>query len=169
MKLISRIVRAAKLDATVYEDVEADRSAMRQATVAVVLSSIATGIGGMNPDPFHIILGIVAALVSWYAWAYMIYIVGAKLFPEADTEADHGQLLRTLGFASAPGLFRGFGQVPIVGEAIFLGASVWMLAATVVAARQALDYTSMPRAIAVCIIGWIAYGVVLSTLLILFS
>ena len=35
-----------------------------------------------------------------------------------------------------------------------------MLAAFVVAVKQALDYTSTGRAIGVCLIGWVANGVI---------
>jgi hypothetical protein len=34
---------------------------------------------------------------------------------------------------------------------------VWQLAAMVVAVRQALDYKSTGRAVAVCVIGWVFY------------
>ena len=67
-----------------------------------------------------------------------------------------GELARTLGFASTPGLLRVLGVVPVLGELVFLVTGVWMLVATVVAVRQALDYKSLPRAIGVCVIGWLA-------------
>ena len=40
-----RIIRAAKLDAKLYEEVEADQGAMGQAIAVVVLSGVAAGIG----------------------------------------------------------------------------------------------------------------------------
>ena len=39
-----RIIRAAKLDVHLYEEVEADKGAMGQAMAVVILSSIAGGI-----------------------------------------------------------------------------------------------------------------------------
>ena len=73
-------------------------------------------------------------------WAYLIYFIGAKLFPEPNTKADHGQLLRTIGFSSAPGLIRVFGFTPDLMSITFIGAGLWMLVAMVIAVRQALDY-----------------------------
>ena len=67
---------------------------------------------------------------------------------------DVGELLRTIGFASTPWLLRIFGVLPGVTVPAFAIAAVWMLAAMVVAVRQALDYTSTSRAIAVCLVGW---------------
>ena len=151
-----RIIRAAKLDVNLYEEVEADKGAMFQAMAVVVLSSIAAGVGSVGSLGFGgILMGMIAALIGWYIWAYLTYIIGTKLLPEPQTKADHGELLRTIGFSSSPGLIRVLGVIPGVGSVIFLAASIWMLVAMVIAVRQALDYKSTPRAVGVCLIGWI--------------
>ena len=41
----NRMIRAAKLDVSLYEEVEADTGATGQAMLVVVLSSLAAGIG----------------------------------------------------------------------------------------------------------------------------
>jgi hypothetical protein len=158
-----RMLGAARLDAAAYEEVENDRTANPQAVVVVVLVSVATGIGLMA-GAGAIAVGIVAALVSWAVWAALIYWVGAKMLPEPETQADWGQLARTLGFASTPGVLRVLGVVPVLGELIFILTGLWMLVATVIAVRQALDYRSLPRAVAVCVIGWLAQVAVFYTL-----
>jgi hypothetical protein len=66
-----------------------------------------------------------------------------------------GQLLRTTGFATAPGLLRVVGILPELTIPSFAVAALWMLLAMIVAVRQALDYTSTGRAIAVCGLGWV--------------
>jgi len=65
-----------------------------------------------------------------------------------------GQVLRTVGFSSAPGVIQILGVIPILAEGIFFIAGVWMLVAMVIAVRQALDYESTARAVGVCFIGW---------------
>ncbi len=154
--LFSRMLRAAKLDVHLYEEVEADEGALPQATLVVVLSSLAAGIGGIFYYGFMaLITGTIAALIGWYVWAFLTYYIGTKLLPEEQTEADYGQLLRTLGFASSPGLIRVLGVIPgLLGIVNFI-ASVWMLVTMVIAVRQALDYKSTLRAVVVCVIGWI--------------
>jgi hypothetical protein len=102
-----------------------------------------------------------AALVGWLVWAYLTYFIGTRLLPEPQTRADYGELLRTIGFASAPGVIRVFGIIPGLGPLIFLAASIWMLVAMVIAVRQALDFTSTPRAVGVCVIGWVVQAVIL--------
>ena len=167
-----RMLRAAKLDADLYEEVEADKSAMPQAMGVVVLSSVAAGIGGIGmgvAGPGGILMGIVLALVGWYIWAFLTYFIGTKLLPEPQTHADLGELLRTIGFSSSPGLIRILGIIPGLGTMVFLVASIWMLVAMVIAVRQALDYKSTWRAVGVCAIGWVIQSVIIIVLFSLFG
>jgi len=156
-----RIIRAAKLDIRLYEEVEADKGAMGQAMGLVVLSAMAAGIGSIGKaGATGIVIGTITALISWYIWAYITYFIGTRIFPEPQTKADHGELLRTIGFSSAPGLLRVLGIIPFLYGIIFFLTGIWMLIAMVIAVRQALDYSSTPRAIGVCLIGWIIQGIV---------
>ena len=152
-----RIIRAAKLDVHLYEEVEADTGALAQATAVVVISSLAAGLGGINVAGGlgGIALGTLSALLGWYIWAYLTYFIGTRLLPEPQTSATHGELLRTIGFSSSPGLIRILGIIPGITGLVFLVAGVWMLVAMIIAVRQALDYRSTARAVGVCIIGWL--------------
>jgi len=161
----NRIIRAAKLDVNLYEEVEADKGALRQAMGVVVLSSIAAGLGSIEIVGFSgIFIGTITALISWYVWAYITYFIGTKLLPEPQTKADHGELLRTIGFSSSPGLIRILGIIPGLTWFVFLAASIWMLVAMVIGVRQALDYQSKLRAVVVCIIGWIIQALIFALL-----
>ena len=152
----NRIIRAVRLDSNLYEEVEADKGAMWQAMAVVVLSSIAAGIGLYKTAGFNgIITGTMASLISWYVWAYLTYFIGTKFLPEKQTQADLGELLRTIGFSSSPGLFRVFYFIPGVGVLVYLISSLWMLVAMIIAVRQALDYNSTLRAVGVCVIGYV--------------
>ena len=157
-----RMFRAAKLDVQLYEEVEADIGATTQATIVVVLASLAAGIGALGSGGASgIVTGTIVALVGWLVWAGLTYIIGTRLLPEPQTNADYGQLLRTIGFASAPGVIRVFGIVPGLAAPVFLIGGIWMLVAMVVAVRQALDYKSTGRAVGVCLIGWLVQVVIL--------
>jgi hypothetical protein len=152
------MIAASKLSPELYEEVEADKGAMGQAIGIVVLSSIAAGIGlgaVTKGGPSGIILGLIVALAGWFIWAFLTYIIGTKLLPESQTRSDMGELLRTIGFSSTPGLIRVFGIIPGLVEIVFLVSSVWMFAAMVIGVRQALDYKSTLRAVGVCFIGWL--------------
>ena len=157
-----RLFRAAKLDVNLYEEVEADKGALGQAIAVVILSSIAAGLGSIAKAGISVILtGTILALVGWFIWAYLTYIIGTKLLPTPKTEANYGELLRTIGFSSSPGLIRVLGIIPGLAGIVFLVAGVWMLVAMIIAVRHALDYQSTLRAVGVCIIGWIIQAIVL--------
>jgi hypothetical protein len=158
--LVERMVRAAKLDVTVFEEVERDRASQMQAAGVVVLAGIAFGLG-TGAGVVGVVFGTIAALLGWYLWAFITYVIGTRLLPEPQTQADHGELLRTIGFANAPGVVSVLGLIPgLRGLAIGV-AQIWMLAAGIVAIRSALDYQSTLRAVAVVVIGWIVRAAVL--------
>jgi len=157
--LLRRMLDAALLRADLYEEVEADRSANPQALVVVVLAGFATGVGALENSgpkglPWHTAIDV----VSWYAWAWVTFMVGTRVLPTAETRADLGELLRTLGFACAPGVLRAFAVVDPLAFGLFTLCTVWTAAAMVVAVRQALDYRSTARAALVCACGFPIYA-----------
>ena len=166
--LFDRIFRAIKIDVELYEEVERDKSATIQAGLVVVLSSMAAGVGALQLGASNFLLAPIFSLISWYVWAYIIYFVGVKLFPEKNTKSNHVELLRTIGFYSAPGLLRVFGVTPDLMTVTFIGSAFWMLACMVVGVRAALDYKSLWRALGVVIVAWLFQAILLFTILILF-
>ncbi len=151
-----RMIRAAKLDVTLYEEVEADKGAMGQAMGVVILSSVAAGIGTIGTTGIKgLFFGTAVALLGWFIWAFLTYFIGTRLLPEPQTKADHGELLRTIGFSSSPGVLRVLGIIPMLGAILNFIIGIWMLVAMIIAVRQALDYKSTWRAVGVCLIGWI--------------
>ena len=151
-----RALRAAKLDATVFDEVMENTKLMTQAIIVVFIYGIAVsygtfgraGVAGINSAIF-------ITLIGWYIWAFSTYIAGVRLFPEDGTTADRRAFMRAMGFASAPGWLRILGLVPEAGGAVFVVVSVWMVVAAVVAVKKALNYTSTQRAAAITIVCWI--------------
>ena len=167
--LFDRIFRAIKIDVELYEEVERDKSATIQAGLVVVLSSMAAGVGALQLGASNFLLAPIFSLISWYVWAYIIYFVGVKLFPEKNTKSNHGELLRTIGFSSAPGLLRVFGVTPDLMAVTFIGSAFWMLACMVVGVRAALDYKSLWRALGVVIVAWLFQAFFLFLVIVLFK
>ena len=151
--------RRAALDSAIYEEVEGDPRATGQALIVIVLSSLAAGVGSRGLGGTTLPNAAFFAIVALMAWARLGAAHAAdRLAPACRMPApasDMGELLRTTGFAATPGLLRVFGILPGVTIPVFVITAIWMLAAMVVAVRQALDYRSTGRAIAVCVIGWI--------------
>jgi hypothetical protein len=153
-----RMIGAAKLDAAIYEEIEADTGALNQAVIVVALSALATGIGAFPRLGVRGLLsGLAAGLIGWVFWSFLTYWIGGQLLPTPETNIDLGQLLRTTGFATAPGILGVLGYAPVLTGFITVVTQIWILVAFVVAIRQALDYTSTLRALAVCLIGWVIY------------
>ncbi|WP_239993129.1 hypothetical protein [Candidatus Methylomirabilis limnetica] len=152
-----RMLRAAKLDGSLYDEIKTDRHAPLQAAMVVILSSAAAGIGvGVHSGLGGFFFVTMQAMVQWYAWAFFTYLVGTRLLQEPQTKMDCGAMIRIISFASAPGVVRLLGGIPYLGGFVSGLASVWMLGATVIAVRKTLNYTTTSRAAGACVIGWVA-------------
>ncbi len=150
-----RLSGAAALDAGIYESIEADPRATRQAVAVVLLSAAAAGIGAsglVGPRPVVLVAISALALVTWVAWGMLMFQIGTRLLPEPQTRASLGELLRTTGFAASPGLLQVFAILPGMAIPVFVGVWLWMIGAMVVGVRHALDYQSTGRAVAVCVV-----------------
>lgn len=172
MGLIDRMIRAAKLDASLYEEVEIDPAATNQALL-VVVASVCSGIGsgvrsllaglGAVELTIGLVGGVVSTLVGWLIWSFITYFIGTRLFKGPKTEATYGELLRCIGFSDSPGVLAILGFIPLLGGLISLVVGIWTLIAMVIAVRQALDFTT-GRAILTCIVGWIVMFVMFAIL-----
>ncbi len=159
------MIRAAKLEVDLYEEVEADTTANGQAFLAVVVASLAAGLGvgiaGVRVEGglwflWGLLIGLATALVGWLVWSLFAYWLGTTIFRGPETSATYGELLRTIGFSNSPRVLTFFAFIPFLGGLIAFAVSIWVLIAGVIAVRQALDF-STGRAIATCVVGWIAY------------
>jgi hypothetical protein len=159
------MIRAARLDPALYDEVKRDPGALLQAVVVVVLSAVATGIGFGQGDLGLIAMGMFFALIGWYLTAYLCWFIGTKFLPEPETDATPSDLLRAIGFANSPGIVRMLAVIPELRIAIIVATTVWMLCATVVAIRQGLSYRSTGRAVGV----YVAIQIILVPLVLLLA
>ena len=167
--LVNRMIRAARLDTSLYEEVEHDSSATSQAMQVVLIVALASGIGSalwklLTLSPIDAVTGLVGgilvAVLGWLAWAFVTYIIGAKIFGGTAT---YGEMLRTLGFAQSPNvllIFTGIlGGIPLLGGLLRLALLIWVLLAGLIAIRQALD-VGTGKAVLTAIIGWIVMVII---------
>ena len=149
-----RLLRAALLDAEIYEEVEADRSSIAQAFVVVVGAGVAISLGrwlqatlagvGIEQRLFQLAVSFLEPMVLWFGGSAFAFMVGASFFRGPETETDFPEVLRTTGFAFTPGLLLVFSCLPpaTLGLGIYFLTSLWIVIAGVVAIRQALDFTT---------------------------
>jgi hypothetical protein len=164
--LVQRMIRAARLEPDLYEEVEADQTATTQALIVVVIVAVASGIGallsvilGGAPDrsPIGAFIGpIISSLLGWLVWSYVTYFIGTRLFAG---QATPGEMLRTIGFAQSPGVLNVLAFIPVLGAIISIVTIIWLLIAGVVAVRQALDFDT-GKAILTTIAGWLALAAI---------
>jgi len=159
-QIMDRVVGVVRLDAAAYEDIERDKSAMSQAAIVVVIAALAGGIGALGADGFKsFIAALIGGIVGWIAYSYAVYFVGTKWLSTAATEADSGQVLRTMGFAQAPHILSVVGFIPILGPLLSLVGGIWVIVTSVVAIRQSLEMNT-GRAVATAIVAGICYLIV---------
>jgi hypothetical protein len=162
---LNRIYRSIKIDPEVFDEVQKDKNATIAAGVVVVLSSLAAGIAASHLGAVNFFLAPVLSLVTWFVWAYIVYFVGVKLFPDTKTKTTHTALLRSIGFSSAPGMIRILGFNEDLMTVMFVGSAFWMLACMVVAVKQTLNYKSLWKALGVVIIAWFTQAFLLIIIL----
>lgn len=153
--MVERMMGAAMLENAVYEEVEHDTSLTGQAAGVVVIVALARGIGALGEGSGFIVGAVVTALLGWLIWAGVTYLIGDRLLGGTAT---WGELLRTLGYAQAPGVLFVLGIVPLLGGLISFAAALWTLAAGIVAIRQALDFGT-GKAVLTAILGWIVLAI----------
>jgi len=170
VELKTRLIRAAKLDPELYRELDDDPNAMNQAIGVVLISSLAAGVGSTAlMGASAIVSGTILGVISWYLWGYLTHYIGTKFFPEPETDAHAGKVLRNIGFSTAPGLLRVFGLITPLYLPLALIVSIWMLMTMVVAVREALNYTSTQRAVTVCVMGFFVQFILILLLSALFA
>ena len=166
---LNRIYRSIKIDPTVYDEVQKDKGATVSAAIVVVISSLAAGLAAKQSGMGSFILAPILSLASWFVWAYIVYFVGVKLFPDPKTKTTHVALLRSIGFSSAPGIIRVLGFNSDLMTVTFVGSAFWMLACMVVAVKETLNYKSLWKALGVVIVAWLVQAFALISVLALTS
>ena len=160
--MIQRMIGAALFNADTYEEIEADPGAIGQAIVVVLLVTLCGAVGGIiggllgDASALRIVLGVIAGLVfgilRWAIWVSVLSLVGGMMLRTGSTQTSWAEIGRVVGFAYTPGVLYVFGFVPFIGWLFAVVAFLWTLAAVTVAVRQALDFESTWRAVAVVVI-----------------
>ena len=152
-----RMLGAALLRASTFEEVEDDSGATIQAMVVVIIVALFSGIesylSGFG-SLFDAVDGVFRSIISWAVWALVTMVVGTTVLKGPDTDADWGELARVTGFAQTPGLLGILIFIPVAGLYFWWASLLWQFAAMVVGVRQALDYTSVWRAFFVVLISF---------------
>ena len=161
-QIIQRLVRIAKFDTTVFEEIEHDENANTEAAIVVVVASLLAALGaaisGGGATGFG--FSLVMAVISWLIWSYLTMFMGTRLF---QGETNFWEMARVIGYASAPNALGILGVFGCLGGIVSFAASILSLVISVIAIREALDLPT-EKAILTAVIGWIVIVVVTAIL-----
>ena len=167
-KLVSRMIRAAKLDSSLFEELVNDPSTYAQSVWVVAILAMATGYGMFSRAGVTAVNScLVTTFFAWYFWAFSLYFVSTYLFRNSITKTDRKTIIRVVAFASAPGALRLLGVIPQTSGILFIVTSVWISAASVVGIKIAFKIPHTGKAIFLCASTWLLSFIVQSLLLLL--
>lgn len=166
--ILNRAIRVAKLDLPVYREIAHAANATKEAAVVVAVVALASGIGALTDSFSRVVVAVLGAFIGWVVFAAMTYFFGKNIFGTPSTQVDVESLLRTQGYAQAPGVLAFFGFIPVLGWIIALIGGIWGIVTAVVAIRETL-VISTGRAIVVGIIAAIASAIVVGIIGLIFG
>lgn len=154
-QMFDRILRAIRLDSTVYREIAEDEGAMSQAAIIVVVVSLLSAIGSsILMDNFFVsmlVSWITSIVIGWIGWAILTYFVGSTLFGGRSSVTE---MMRVLGFASAPRLLGIFGIIPCLGWIAALIGAILAFVAGFIAVRESMEFDT-GKAILTVLISWV--------------
>ena len=162
--ITDRMLGALRLDDATYEQIEADPKATGEAAFVVVGSSLVAAAGyalRLGGEVNAGLLGAIGELIGWGVYAWLAWLVGTKLIPGPNTKSTWSEVARTLGYATTPRFFLILVAIPGVLGFVRLAVALWIVAATVVALRSALD-CGTGRAIVVAVLSAVVQFLVVS-------
>jgi len=165
--ILNRAIHVAKLDLPLYREIARDANATKEAAVVVAVVALASGIGALSDSFGSVVVAVLGAFIGWVVFAGMTYFFGKNIFGSPSTQVDVESLLRTQGYAQAPGVLAFFGFIPVLGWIAALVGGIWGIVTAVVAIRETL-VIGTGRAIIVGIIAAIASGIVVGLLGLIF-
>ena len=149
--VLGRMLRAATLDTSVYEEVKTDdTTASGQALVVVLLVSLASGIGAGIAGIFQwagewsvwlLLLGLINSIVVWFSLSFLVYLTGTRLSNQRQPSVSFKIMLRTIGFASSPLLLGFFLFIPVIGIELWCIGLIWALIVEIAAVRQVMGFS----------------------------
>lgn len=169
---LRRFFGALVFDPAAFEEIESNRASLLHAMIVVALAAGAGGAAAMGLGLTGVpglLIGVATVLGAWLVWITVVAVIGTITFAEPETHSSFSELVRTLGFAMAPGVFIAFAAMRAVAPIVIALVVGWSAGLTVLAMRQALDYRSTTRAVIVSIVGWLLAIGVIGTLLFMFS
>lgn len=159
--ILVRMLRAAKLEKSLYKDVSSKSSFGKEAVYIVAIAGLANGLGvaAKTERAGSIITGVVLTILAYYLWSWLISFVGNKVF---GARAEYDSVRRAIGYAHAPYTLTFFSFLPFVGGLLDVVGGIWLLVAGVAATRHSLN-VGTGKAVVVAFIAWVLVSLIAAT------
>jgi len=168
--ILDRAMRVIRLDLPAYREIELDKKATTEAAIVVGVVAVASAIGSLRGDDWllNAIIGLVGTFLSWVIFAASTYFFGRYVFGVSANEVSVEGLMRTQGYAHAPGILGVFGFIPALGWIAVLVGGIWSLVTAIGAIRESLN-VGTGKAILVGLIASIAAAIVIGIIRLIFN
>ena len=135
--------KSLKLDRSLYkENKNFGEAAIYFAGLIMILDGVAGAVAANTIIKTSVGLSGLTAILTWFIWAVLIYVIGVKIFPDKESKITFKRILISVGYAHAPGLVRFFAVTPeLVIPVIFL-TQFWIFASLIIATKQVLNLKS---------------------------
>ena len=142
-EFLNIIFKSIKLDKSLYADNRNfGEASIYFAGLIMILDGIAGAVAANTVIKTAIGMSGLTAILTWFIWAILIYVLGVKIFPDKQTKVSFKKILTAVGFAHAPGLLRFFAVTPELMIPIIFLTQFWIFAALIISTRQILNFKS---------------------------
>lgn len=161
--IYDRAQNVSMLALPTFRTIQVDPNATKEAAIVVAVVAVASAIGTIGNEGGSILVSLIGAFLSWLILSGMTYFFGANIFGTPTTQVNMKSLLRTLGYAQAPGVLALFGIIPLFGWMLVLIGGLWSFVTAIVAIRETLQLSTQ-RAALIAIVALIATALITGTL-----
>tara|TARA_Y100000816_G_C26063428_1_gene558649 strand:+ start:107 stop:652 length:546 start_codon:yes stop_codon:yes gene_type:complete len=135
--------KSLKLDKDLYKETKYfGEAAIYFAGLIMILDGVAGAVAANTIVKSSIGLSGLTAILTWFVWAILIYVIGVKIFPDKDIKTPFKKILITVGYAHSPGLIRFFAVTPEMAIPVILLTQFWIFASLIIATKQVLNLKS---------------------------
>ena len=142
-EFLNIIFKSIKLDKSLYsESKNFGEASIYFAGLIMILDGIAGAVAANTVIKTAVAMSGLTAILTWFIWAILIFVIGVKLFPDKQTKVSFKKVLTAIGFAHAPGLLRFFAITPELMIPIIFLTQFWIFAALIISTKQILNLRS---------------------------
>ena len=142
-EFLSIVFKSIKLDKSLYSDSKNfGEASIYFAGLIMILDGIAGAVAANTVIKTAVAMSGLTAILTWFVWAILIFVIGVKLFPDKQTKVSFKKVLTAIGFAHAPGLLRFFAITPELMIPIIFLTQFWIFAALIISTKQILNIKS---------------------------